>query len=58
MIKAKKLGSFSLLLVEVKRASLVARNGFLISANLSVSTGAVSSLAVLKKQGKAKDAAF
>ncbi|WP_282067793.1 hypothetical protein [Bacillus pumilus] len=58
MIKAKKLGSFSLLLVAVTMASLVARNGSMISANLGVSNGAVSILAILKKQGKAKAAAF
>ncbi|WP_196770520.1 hypothetical protein [Bacillus safensis] len=58
MMKAKKLGSFSLLLVEVTMESLVARKGSLISANLGLSTVAVSSLAVLKKKGKAKAAAF
>ncbi|MCY7526863.1 hypothetical protein [Bacillus pumilus] len=59
MIKAKNLGSFSLLLFAVTMASLVVRNGSLIVANLGVGTGAPAAiLFVLKKQGKAKAAAF
>ncbi|MGM0756141.1 MAG: hypothetical protein ACQETN_08275 [Bacillota bacterium] len=59
MIKEKNLGLFSLLLFVVTMASLVVgRNGSLIAANLGVSTGAAAILAVLKKQGKAKAAAF
>ncbi|XYU19545.1 hypothetical protein ACS3OL_08920 [Bacillus pumilus] len=58
MIKAKNLGSFSLLLFAVTMASLVVGNGSLIAANLCVSTGAAAILVVHKKQGKAKAAAF
>ncbi|PRR90391.1 MULTISPECIES: hypothetical protein [unclassified Bacillus (in: firmicutes)] len=60
MIKAKNLGSFSLLLFAVTMASLVVGNGSLIAANLCVSTGAAAAaiLVVHKKQGKAKAAAF
>ncbi|MBU8608598.1 hypothetical protein [Bacillus pumilus] len=59
MIKTKNLGSFSLLLFAVTMASIVVRNGSLIVANLGVSTGtAAAILVVLKKQGKAKAAAF
>ncbi|MDG4728680.1 hypothetical protein ACE6HX_17255 [Bacillus pumilus] len=59
MIKAKNLGSFSLLLFAVTMASLVVGNGSLIAANLCVSTGAAAAILVVhKKQGKAKAAAF
>ncbi|MCY7572098.1 hypothetical protein [Bacillus pumilus] len=59
MIKAKNLGSFSLLLFADTVASLVVGNGSKIVANLGVSTGtAAAILVVLKKQGKAKAAAF
>ncbi|MGE6855636.1 hypothetical protein [Bacillus sp. FSL K6-2841] len=58
MIKAKNLGLFSLLLFAITMASLIVGNGSLAVANLGVSTGVAAILFVIKKQGKAKAAAF
>ncbi|MGG1961315.1 MULTISPECIES: hypothetical protein [Bacillus] len=58
MIKANKLGSFSLLLFAVTIASLFVGNGFLRAASLCVTVAAAAIMVVHKKQGKAKAAAF
>ncbi|MCY7678670.1 hypothetical protein MH122_07630 [Bacillus pumilus] len=58
MLKAKNIGLFSLLLFAITMASLIVGNGSLAVANLCVSTGVAAILFVIKKQGKAKAAAF
>ncbi|AVM25754.1 uberolysin/carnocyclin family circular bacteriocin [Bacillus pumilus] len=69
MMKVKKLGLFSLLLIAGTMASLVVSNGssvatVITSVGVFFGVGIISSgvaaaiLAVLKKQGKAKAAAF
>ncbi|WLP59350.1 hypothetical protein [Bacillus pumilus] len=59
MMKANKLGSFSLLLFAVAMASLFVGDGSLIAANLCAITVAAAAIMVVhKKQGEAKGAAF